>query len=188
MEWRAKENDICSEVMPDVKSGTVNSLRRNLLGLIREILGLTVFLAVVFTFFFGVTVQHGNDMYPAIRDGDVILYYRTHELINTEPCVYKSGGEVHTGRIAASAGTVISSTGDMQLTFDGVYLPISAADGIYERTYAAEGEILPAEVRPGYYFVLGDNRGSARDSRMLGQISKSGIRGRIIAVLRRRQI
>jgi signal peptidase I len=76
----------------------------------------------------------------------------------------------------------------MQLTFDGVYLPISAADGIYERTYAAEGEILPAEVRPGYYFVLGDNRGSARDSRMLGQISQAAIKGRIIAVLRRRQI
>ena len=162
--------------------------RSALLSLAAEIGIFAAVLIIVFTVFFGITVQHGNDMYPALKDGDVVLYYRTDELINTEPCVYKAAGSIHTGRVAATGGTVIGATGDLQLTFDGIYMPASAREGIYSRTYAAEGEPLPVTVKDGYYFVLGDNRESAEDSRVYGQISSRNVRGRIITVLRRRQI
>lgn len=163
-------------------------LMRSIKGLAVEAGTAALILTVVFTVFFGVTVQHGNDMYPAIRDGDVILYYRTGNLVNTEACVYKAGDRLCVGRVAATEGTVISMTGDMQLTFNGIYYPAAPTEGIYDRTYAAEGQDLPLTVREGHYFVLGDNRSSAQDSRICGQISSKNMRGRIVAVLRRRQI
>ena len=161
---------------------------RKVRNLIIEIAILVAALIILFTFFFGITVQHGNEMYPALKDGDIVLYYRTSELINTESCVYKAAGEIHTGRLVASTGTLISSTADMQLTFDGIYLPPSPNDGIYDRTYAAEGEPLPVKVKENHYFVLGDNRCTASDSRVFGQISRKSIKGRIIAILRVRWI
>lgn len=163
-------------------------IKRSVRSLITEIALLTAALAVIFTFFFGMTIQHGNDMYPALRDGDVILYYRLAEPVNTEACVYVSEDRLRTGRVAATAGTVISATGDMQLTFNGIYSPAAPGSGIYDRTYAAEGEPLPITVEEGYYFMLGDNRSAAEDSRILGQISRKNVKGRIVAVLRRRQI
>lgn len=162
--------------------------RSALTRLVTETALLAVFLFIVFRFFFGITVQHGNSMYPAIKDGDIIFYYRASDLVNTEACVYTEDGEIHTGRIAASEGTLISSTGDMQLTFNGIYLPPSPSAGIYDRTYAAEQEILPVTVGEECFFILGDNRGESEDSRVYGQISRKNICGRIIAVLRRRQI
>lgn len=162
--------------------------RTKLRNLIIELVVVIVFLLLVFNFVFGVTVQHGNDMYPAIKDGDLIVYYRTHSFTNTEAVVYRSEDRICTGRIAAGPGTCIGCTSDMQMTFDGLYLPASYSDGIYSRTYAAEGEKLPFTVRENAFFILGDNREDAEDSRIQGQISKRNIKGRIVTVIRRRQI
>ena len=48
--------------------------RRSLRALITEALIVIAVLVLVFTFVLGVTVQHGNDMYPAIKDGDIVLF------------------------------------------------------------------------------------------------------------------
>ncbi|MBR0400860.1 MAG: signal peptidase I [Mogibacterium sp.] len=144
--------------------------------------------AAVFTLMLGVTVQHGNDMYPAIRDGDIILYLRHSEILNTEAVVYAAEGKIRTGRTAACAGTIVGCTGDGQLTFDGIFMPVSFERGIYQRTYAAGGERLPLTIEENNYFILGDNRDEAKDSRIFGQIGKERIKGRVIGILRRRQI
>jgi signal peptidase I len=145
-------------------------------------------IAALFTLLLGVTVQHGTDMYPAIRDGDIILYLRTRDILNTEAVVYEAEGEIHSGRTAACAGTKVGSTGDGQLTFDGIFMPVSYEQGIFQRTYAAPGEKLPLTVGEGHYFILGDNRKEAKDSREYGEIDRKRIKGRIISVLRRRRI
>jgi signal peptidase I len=144
--------------------------------------------AAVFTFVLGITVQHGMDMYPAIRDGDIVLYLRTGDLLRTEAAVYEADGEIRIGRTAACAGTIVGCTADGQLTFDGIFMPVSFKQGIYQRTYAAGGERLPMTVEDGKYFVLGDNRDEARDSRVFGQIDRERIKGRVIGILRRGQI
>ena len=158
-------------------------------GLIREIVIVIAALIIIFRFIFGIHIQKGNDMYPAIKDGDLVLYYRTHDVMNTEAVVYKESGEARIGRVEAMDGTVIDMTADYQMTFDGNYLPISPADGIYERTYAPETFVsLPIVLDSDSCFILGDKRETARDSREFGPILKKNVMGRVVTVLRRRQI
>ena len=158
-------------------------------GLIAETAAVLAALVFIFGFVFGIHIQKGDDMYPAIKDGDMILYYRTHDVMNTEAVVYKAGGEMLTGRVEATGGAVIDMTADYQMTFDGNYLPISPADGIYERTYAPDTFVsLPIIIDDDSCFILGDKRESARDSREFGPVLKKNVKGRIVTVLRRRQI
>jgi signal peptidase I len=42
------------------------------------------------------------------------------------------------------------------------------------------GEFPPVHIPPGYYFVMGDNRGDSTDSRVFGPISGSLIVGRVV--------
>jgi signal peptidase I len=109
-------------------------------------------------------------------------------VLNTEVAVYSADGETRTGRVAASEGTKISAAGDLQMTFDGRFLPVSPGSGIYSRTYAREGEQLPIKLKEGRVFMLGDSRESAIDSRTFGPIARKNIKGRVVAVFRIRQI
>lgn len=162
--------------------------RNSLRSLITELLVVILILTAIFSFVFGITVQHGNDMYPAVKDGDIILYYRTSKLLNTEAVVYDVEGKTYVGRVAAGPGSQISMTGDMQVTVDGILMPIDTANGIYTKTYADETAKYPLTLEDDAYFVLGDNRDEAKDSRQFGQIHKRNIDGRVITVIRRRQI
>ena len=156
--------------------------------LFMEIVIFVLSLVLIFTAIFGICVQHGNDMYPAIKDGDIVLYYRIGKVVNTEAVVYEAEGKTRTGRIVASEGTDISSTGDYQMTFDGNFLPIDRDSGIYTKTYAVEGELLPITIEKGSYFILCDNRDITNDSRSYGPINNKRIKGRIINIIRRRQL
>lgn len=162
--------------------------RGSLISLITEIFAVAFILVLIFSFVFGVTIQHGNDMYPAVKDGDVLLYYRLGDLTNTEMIVYEVDGKNYTGRIEAIPGDIISATGDLQITVNGIFFPIDTKNGIYTKTYAAEDEKFPLTIADDAYFVLGDNRDEAKDSRLFSQIHKRNIKGRVITVLRRRQI
>lgn len=144
--------------------------------------------ALVFTFLLGITVQKGDDMYPALRDGDVIIYYRTTEMVPGEAAVYEHKGHMRTGRIEGTPGMEISETKDHQLTIDGLYMPEYAVRGIFSKTFSAEDEDLPLIVGDDAYFILNDDRTRTTDSREYGEIKKKQIRGRIITVLRRRLI
>lgn len=178
-------SEIASAIADRKAEASYKEARMNL---ITEIAAVVIACMIIFSFVFGVYVQKGNDMYPAIKDGDIVLYYRTHKIVNTEAVVYELDGETGTSRVEASAGTVVSATGDLQLTFDGNYLPISKDDGIFSKTYGHEGAKYPVTVQDDCCYILGDNRDTAKDSREFGPIKKKFIKGRIVTVVRRRQI
>ena len=158
--------------------------------MVLQTLGLMLLLSIVFSQFSGLTIAKGNEMYPAIREGDVLLYERRAGHLNGEAVLYEHAGEQHLGRIEAVAGAVIDETGDHQITIDGNYQPVQERAGIFYRTYVKEGGALklPLVIDRGAYFILCDNRERASDSRAFGPVPEADVRGRIIMVLRRRMI
>ena len=164
-----------------------NKYYRALKRLLSEIVIYSLLILFIFTSVIGVTVQRGNDMYPFIRDGDIIIYYRHAGLLPTEAVVYKTSGILRTGRIAAASGSEIASTGDHQLTIDGAYLAIDEEHGIYSKTKVKEG-FSPMRVSNNAYYILNDDRNRINDSRSHGEIPADMILGRIVSILRVRTI
>ena len=156
--------------------------------LLIEICIMTACLTAIFSFVFGITVQKGSGMSPAVCDGDIIIYLRTKELLATEPVVYESEGNLLTGRVAAGAGVVVDAGADEQLTLDGIPIVQVRGNDVYGRTYSANAEALPLTISNDGYFILNDERNDDRDSRQLGEINKDEIKGRMVTVIRRRGI
>lgn len=166
--------------------------------ILKQIINDTIFKAlfiiaicfVAFSFFFGVTTIKTNDMYPAIREGDIVIYYRLSEPMNSDVVLYHADNKLNIGRIQATEGSVIDKTRGDILTIDGNMQPIQERSGIYNETIAHEESILryPSKVPSSNYLILGDNRQEAIDSRTYGYIKKTNIKGKIFTIIRRRFI
>lgn len=142
---------------------------------------------IVFTFVFGIWIADGNDMAPAIREGDLVVYYRCGNFTNRDSVVYEADGNVYLGRIAGCEGAVIGKTEDHRLTVDGRIQPVQPGMGIYSETPA--GDLKERiTVEPDRFFILGDCREESTDSRCFGTVGKDQIRGKVFLLWRRRNI
>jgi signal peptidase I len=140
----------------------------------------------IFTFVFGIRQVSGETMYPRLRDGDLVLYYRLQKDYQIGDVVtFKNGDTTFYGRIVAQGGDVVELDEDGQLLVNGnvqeeeIFYPTEAQDG--DVTY-------PCTVEEGSYFLLCDFRTVGFDSRTYGTVSESKLDGKIITVLRRRGI
>jgi signal peptidase I len=140
----------------------------------------------VFTFVFGIRRISGEYMYPRLRDGDLILYYRLEQNYSIGDVVtFKVDDDTYTCRIVAQGGDVVDIDDEGELLVNGnvqqeeIFYPTQAVDG---------GTIYPYTVEEDSYFVLCDYRTIGCDSRAYGTIPRSTLDGKIITVLRRRGI
>ena len=132
---------------------------------------------------FLVTQAHGNDMFPSVRDGDLVVAFRLERsLAKNDVVVYSAGGKQRVGRVAAAAGDVVYLDDSGALLVNGV----RQTGEILYPTYAKEGLAYPLGVPEGQVFLLGDYRTQGEDSRDFGPISQAEIRGKVITILRRR--
>ena len=153
---------------------------REHLGMIRRIrffVVLALLLAAAFVFVFGAALVQDDDMAPAYREGRPVFYLRLGA---------PGRGDVAVLRIDVR-GTVlrrvIGVPGDTVDLHDGiVYINGLAERGSYSitRTDAVpDGTVYPLILRKGEYFVLGDRRESALDSRSFGLVTTDNILGRL---------
>ena len=110
---------------------------------------------------------HVGDHIVVIRDsgpepGDVVVFHAPD-----------ASDELMVKRIVARAGDLVGSTNG-RLTIGGHVLAEP-----YLAEAAATGTIVPQIVPANCYFVLGDNRGNSKDSRVFGPIKKNEIVGRV---------
>lgn len=140
----------------------------------------------IFTFVFGVYILDGEDMYPRMRDGDLVLFFRMEDdYVVDDVLTFTIGDTRYTSRYVAMAGDVVEITEDGFLLINGT----AQSEEIFYGTYPMESEITyPYTVPDGCVFVLGDFRTLATDSRMFGAISLDDIDGKVITLLRRRVI
>jgi signal peptidase I len=149
---------------------------------------LLVILAVwaIFTFVFGIDRVSGDSMYPGLRDGDLILYYRLEKDYRIDDVVtFTLSGTTYQARIVAQEGDTVDLSKDGQLIVNGNV----QQEEIFFPTEDMKNDIsYPYTVEADSYFVLCDYRTAGIDSRTYGTIPQSAFAGKIITVLRRRGI
>lgn len=160
------------------------SIKDDILFLGLKILIFVVLLAVIFLFIFGICRCSDNMMSPAFKDGDLVVYYRLQkEYQPSDTVVLEKDGETQVRRIIAKAGDEVDMTED-GLKINGY---LQQENEIYTETFPyTEGISFPITIGEDEYFVLGDNRTNAKDSRIYGTVKKEEIKGMVITLLRRR--
>ena len=160
------------------------SIKEDLLFLVLKILIFIALLAVTFLFIFGICRISDNMMSPAFKDGDLAVYYRLQkEFQPSDTVVMEKDGEVQVRRIIAAAGDEVNLA-EEGLEINGY---LQQESGIYTETLPyTEGISFPITLEENEYFVLGDNRSEAKDSRIYGAVKKEEIKGTVITLLRHR--
>lgn len=160
-------------------------ISRGYWGLLGKTLMLAAVLAVLLTQVFVVTQVSGNGMFPAVKDGDLVVGYRLQgSYAKNDVVVYTQEGARQVGRVIGREGDVIVITESGELLVNGT----TQSGEILYPTYAREGSEYPYVVPEGSYFLLGDYRTTAKDSRDFGSIPRSALEGKVITILRRRGI
>ena len=170
----------------------VISLRRNRLA-VREgyisLLGRVVFIAaaawLLFSQVFLLMQARGTDMFPAVKDGDLMVGYRLQKDYEQENVVvYKRDGKSYVGRVVAKSGDYVDITEEGSLIVNGT---VKSGEILYP-TYEREGVNYPYVVPESMVFILADYRTQAQDSRDFGAVELKDVQAKVITILRRRSL
>ena len=145
-----------------------------------------VITVVLFTFVYGFHYNSEPGMNPAVKDGDLVLFYRLSKDYNARDLalVYFQG-EVQVRRVVAKAGDTVDIT-EQGLIINGA---LQLETEIYEMTELfMDGPDFPLIIGPDEVFVLADSRENAADSRLYGPIHKEDTLGKVITIMRRRNL
>lgn len=136
-------------------------------------------IAIALTRFLAVRICRSNDMYPNVRDGDFVLLKRFGTLLPDDVILYEHDGKEFYGRIVALAGE------EVEITENGLYVDGSQTlNALPYETIPQEGQKYPLTVPDGCFFVLGDLRSEASDSRIFGCVSEEDVIGKQIYLMR----
>ena len=162
------------------------SVWRELGGLLVKIAIIAGIALVVMSFVYGLHYNLDASMDPAIKDGDLILYYRLSKDYTAGDILLLSyDGEKQVRRVVAVAGDTVDITED-SLLINGA---LQQEREIYRKTERyAEGIDLPVTLAANEVFVLGDAREGVTDSRIYGPVNADDTQGTVIAILRRRNL
>ena len=145
-------------------------------------------LFITFSYIFGIVLAPTNDMFPAVHEGDLIIFYRPGRIINTDVVIYETpDGNSQIGRIEGTQGETVGKTEGGLLTVNGNIQPVQKRSGLYDETYAGDKDIS-GEIGQKEYLILGDSRETAEDSRAFGLIPRKAIKGKVFTIVRRRPL
>ncbi|CUX68229.1 Signal peptidase I T [Clostridium sp. C105KSO15] len=177
----------------EVKAAETNHEHPKELSLGEEILFLLVKIAaiifaflLVFLFLFGLCRNLDASMSPTVKDGDLVMFYRLDKnYIASDALVLEFEGHKQVRRVVATAGDIVDITED-GLLINGAH---QQEQEIYSPTQRYEnGPEFPITVGEGEVFVLGDSRVNATDSRFYGVVKVKDTLGKVMMVLRWRNI
>lgn len=168
------------------KGGQVPPLLKELLGLLLKIGAVILAVTLLFTFVYGLHRNQDPAMAPAVKDGDLVVFYRLDKnYLFGDTLVLEYQGKRQVRRVVATAGDTVDITED-GLVINGA---LQQEPDIYEPTRRYDtGVAFPLRVGEGQVFVLGDARENATDSRVYGLVDVQDTLGKVMTILRRRSI
>ena len=162
------------------------TVTQDILYLLLKIAVIAIVVVLLFTFMFGMLRVNDIAMSPAIQDGDVVFFYRLDkEYVASNPVVVSYEGEEQVRRVVAVAGDTVD------ITEDGLLINGSLVQEqeIFEDTLRFEDGIsFPITIEDGQIFVLGDGRTNSVDSRLYGAVDIKDTLGKVMTIIRRRNI
>ena len=160
------------------------STKRLAINLMIKIAAIALAVWLVLAFAIGITINYGNNMHPAVNDGDLVITLKLQRPYLNAAVLYRHDGKTRTGRVVGLPGNVIDISGKGELLVNGAI----ASEDVYYPTKKAENSKVtyPYTVEEGKAFILNDYREDTDDSRAFGAIDLSEIDGPLILSLRRR--
>lgn len=160
------------------------STKRLALTLLAKIAAVAIGVWLVLFFVVGITIHYGNNMHPAIRDGELVISLKLQRPYLNSAVLYKHDKKTCVGRVVGLPGNTIEITEQGELRVNGV----TAAEDIYYPTFRSENSDIkyPYTVEEGKVFILNDYREDTNDSRTFGTIDISDVEGPVIFSFRRR--
>ena len=139
----------------------------------------------ILNYVFTVMILYGNYMFPAVRDGDLVIAYKLQEPITNDVVIYKHDGKLLLGRVVAKENAEIRYNAETEsYSVNGV----TPTESIFYTTITnPDADIeYPYTVPAGCVYVLCDHRDDFTDSRTYEAIPTSDIEGVLVFVIRRR--
>jgi len=170
-----------------ISSAQKPSLLRSFLSLLLQVGSIIIALLLLVTFLFGLVEYNEPSMAPAIKDGDLVLFYRYTGVgyLPQDVIVLEYDGQKQIRRVIATAGDTVDIT-EEGLVINGA---LQQEVDIYQKTERyQDGVSFPLTVPEGHVFVLGDNRKCATDSRIYGCVKVRDTFGKVMTVVLRRSV
>ena len=160
------------------------STKRLAISLLIKVAAIALAVWLVFTFVLGITINYGNNMHPAVNDGDLVVSLKLQRPFLNAAVLYRHDGKMRAGRVVGLPGNIIDISEKGELYVNNAI----ASEDIFYPTYKAEGSAVsfPYTVEEGKAFILNDYREDTDDSRIFGAVDLSEIDGPLILSLRRR--
>lgn len=158
--------------------------KRLLTGFLTELSLIALAIWAALSFVVCVNIHYGNNMYPSIRDGDLVVTFRPQRPFLNAAVLYERNGKLCLGRVVGMPGHVINISWEGTLTVNGIV----PAEEVFYPTYPSEnGEIsYPYSVGEGQVFILNDFRSNTDDSRIFGGVDVKDLKGPLLLSMRRR--
>lgn len=155
-----------------------------LVGFLIKLAAIALAVWLLFTFLLGLVIHYGNNMHPAIRDGDLIITLRVQRPYLDAAVMYEHDGKSCIGRVVGMPGDEIDINDKGALTVNG----IAPAEEVFYPTYRCETSDIayPYTVGEDQVFILNDFRTDTNDSRAFGAVDMKDVKGPVLIMLRRR--
>jgi signal peptidase I len=186
------QNSTVRAEQPETETDAKKNLRippvlKDLLFLLLKVVCIALTFILLFTFLFGLIRYDDPSMEPGIKNGDLVIFYRQikNHYLPQEVVVVDYDGQREIRRVIATAGDTVD------ITEDGLFIngALQQEPGIYQKTERyQDGVDFPLTVPEGQVFLLADSRDGATDSRIYGCVRIEDTLGKVITLLRRRNL
>ena len=130
----------------------------------------------------------GASMYPTLHNGDRMVLSKVGDIHRFDVVILKAPDEnvEYIKRVIGMPGdTIEMKSGVLYINGKKVDQPfinteVLAKQTVFMDDFTLESLTGESKVPEGKYFVLGDNRGVSKDSRMIGFIDRSAIEGKAV--------